>query len=365
MTVPALNDAAHPKYLDILTAGQFADTYIALYDDTGRVRATDDDSGTGHASFMSFGYGGGSSVGGGGVSDFQMISDGRSGKLAAGVYWLVISEFGGGPPGFNPGWRVTPPPEGTSYQYTLTLVLGDTPGGGSPPAVIENLGTLAFPLGSEAEIARTVNVPAGGPAWFSFALGEPVSTAAGTYLDITSGGANSAVFDSELGLYSAGGVLVAIDDDDGADLGAFISLGAGGGTTIGSTDTATTRSDGRDGSLPAGTYYLAAAEYNTTFGNAFNTTLSFGEGGGALDVALRSGRIEQQTGCGPADLGAAGGVPGSDGALDNNDFIAFINYFFASDPHADKGVAGGLPGSDGLYNNNDFIAFISLFFSGC
>ena len=67
----------------------------------------------------------------------------------------------------------------------------------------------------------------------------------------------------------------------------------------------------------------------------------------------------------PADLGAAGGEPGQDGLLDNNDFIAFINYFFEQNPLADKGVAGGEPGSDGLFDNNDFIAFINYFFDGC
>ena len=67
----------------------------------------------------------------------------------------------------------------------------------------------------------------------------------------------------------------------------------------------------------------------------------------------------------PADCGTAGGLPGSDGAYDNNDFIAFINYFFALDPHADMGRAGGLFGDDGRFDNNDFIAFINQFFSGC
>ena len=67
----------------------------------------------------------------------------------------------------------------------------------------------------------------------------------------------------------------------------------------------------------------------------------------------------------PADLGIAGGLPGSDSLLDNNDFIAFITYFFNLDPHADLGIAGGLPGTDGLYDNNDFIAFINHFFEGC
>jgi hypothetical protein len=69
--------------------------------------------------------------------------------------------------------------------------------------------------------------------------------------------------------------------------------------------------------------------------------------------------------CGPADLGSAGGVPGFDGVLNNNDFIAFINLFFNANPAADVGVAGGLHGSDGVYDNNDFIAFINLFFAGC
>jgi hypothetical protein len=66
-----------------------------------------------------------------------------------------------------------------------------------------------------------------------------------------------------------------------------------------------------------------------------------------------------------ADIGSAGGVLGADGLLDNNDFIVFINLFFAQDPLGDRGVAGGLPGSDGLFDNNDFISFINQFFAGC
>ena len=67
----------------------------------------------------------------------------------------------------------------------------------------------------------------------------------------------------------------------------------------------------------------------------------------------------------PADMGVQGGVAGQDGVLDNNDFIVFIDYFFASDPRADVGQQGGLPGADGQFNNNDFIVFIDLFFAGC
>ena len=67
----------------------------------------------------------------------------------------------------------------------------------------------------------------------------------------------------------------------------------------------------------------------------------------------------------PADVGAAGGVPGRDGLYDNNDFIAFINYFFNTDTLADIGRAGGVLGEDGLFDNNDFIVFINQFFGGC
>jgi 6-phosphogluconolactonase (cycloisomerase 2 family) len=69
--------------------------------------------------------------------------------------------------------------------------------------------------------------------------------------------------------------------------------------------------------------------------------------------------------CGNTDLGKAGGLPGADGELDNNDFVAFITYFFNNDPHADFGSAGGEPGSDGLYDNNDFIVYINEYFFGC
>jgi uncharacterized membrane protein len=69
--------------------------------------------------------------------------------------------------------------------------------------------------------------------------------------------------------------------------------------------------------------------------------------------------------CGPADFGSQGGIAGPDGLLDNNDFIAFIDAFFAASPRADLGVQGGIPGADGLFDNNDFVVFIDLFFAGC
>ena len=69
--------------------------------------------------------------------------------------------------------------------------------------------------------------------------------------------------------------------------------------------------------------------------------------------------------CCPADIGVAGGEPGTDGQLDNNDFIVYIDRFFNGDVRADIGAAGGVAGTDGELDNNDFIVFIDRFFEGC
>jgi hypothetical protein len=68
-----------------------------------------------------------------------------------------------------------------------------------------------------------------------------------------------------------------------------------------------------------------------------------------------------------ADRGSTGGIQGSDGVLTNDDFIVFINEFFAGDIRADVGSAGGYSLPDGLFDNNDFISYINLFFAypGC
>ncbi|MFT3687182.1 MAG: GC-type dockerin domain-anchored protein [Phycisphaerales bacterium] len=66
-----------------------------------------------------------------------------------------------------------------------------------------------------------------------------------------------------------------------------------------------------------------------------------------------------------ADVGAQGGIWATDGVLDGNDFISFINLFFSNNYRADLGGVGGQAGSDGALNSNDFIAFVSAFFNGC
>lgn len=67
--------------------------------------------------------------------------------------------------------------------------------------------------------------------------------------------------------------------------------------------------------------------------------------------------------CGPSDVGRQGGFNGHDGVLDNNDFVAFVNYFFANNAIADFGSSGGTPGADGLFDNNDFVVYVDAFFN--
>lgn len=67
----------------------------------------------------------------------------------------------------------------------------------------------------------------------------------------------------------------------------------------------------------------------------------------------------------PGDVGGEGGAEGSDGVLDNNDFIVYIGWFFGADARADVGSEGAAESSDGNFDNNDFVVFINRFFAGC
>jgi hypothetical protein len=67
---------------------------------------------------------------------------------------------------------------------------------------------------------------------------------------------------------------------------------------------------------------------------------------------------------GRADIGGPGGLSGPDGRRDNNDFIVFIDDFFAARNSADIGGPGGVEPGDGHFDNNDFVVFIDQFFTG-
>ena len=69
--------------------------------------------------------------------------------------------------------------------------------------------------------------------------------------------------------------------------------------------------------------------------------------------------------CSLADLVGGGGNPPADGALDGNDFQAFLNAFGASEPLADIVGGDGNPPADENVDGNDFQAFLNAFGAGC
>jgi len=72
--------------------------------------------------------------------------------------------------------------------------------------------------------------------------------------------------DTEIGLYDSNGKLIANDDDDGSSFLSLLSFGLGGA----------------DGDLSAGTYYLAAGGWNTSFADFFD----------ANSVSTKTGTIQ-------------------------------------------------------------------------
>ena len=127
--------------------------------------------------------------------------------------------------------------------------------GGPPPAT--DLGSL------NGDTSLSVTVAPNEVAWFSFLLDGA------TYLDITTSfGAGP---DSEMGLFSATGALIANDDDDGVGLLSTLSFGTGSGLMLG--DSFNLGGDGiangEDGPLAAGLYYLALGEFNVDFADGF------------------------------------------------------------------------------------------------
>jgi len=65
-----------------------------------------------------------------------------------------------------------------------------------------------------------------------------------------------------------------------------------------------------------------------------------------------------------ADVAQGGGLPGPDGIVDGDDFIAFINAFAAGELLADVVSGGGTRPPDGVVDGSDFIAFINAFVAG-
>jgi hypothetical protein len=142
------------------------------------------------------------------------------------------------------------------------------------PSAID-LGTLTANASTNGNIAATAQVD-----WYKFTIGTV------PYLDITTNG-SSTLSDSEIGLYSATGAMIANNDDDGLGLLSTLSFGTGSHLTLGDSWNLGGNgiAEGENGPLGAGTYYLAVAGYDATF-NATNWSVIGGSSKGLYLVTF-------------------------------------------------------------------------------
>jgi hypothetical protein len=253
------------------------------------------------------------------------------------------------------------------YMPTFTAELVDIPLP-PPPTPVTDVGAVG------GDIVKTATFTTTDPSnvvWAKITTAADVLPTNAFYLDMdtegtTMTGTGTGVDDTEMAIYNVLGTKLAEDDDDGSAAYSQITFGAAGTPRAAIGDG--TAYNGRDGAtLGAGTYYVAAGSYNKTFNANFAvthtaSTITTGAAGTLL-VNFRSNLPVPPSQCSPADVGMQGGVEGHDNHLDNNDFIVFINYFFAHDVRADLGSQGGVHAADGFWDNNDFVVFIDYFFN--
>jgi hypothetical protein len=260
-------------------------------------------------------------------------------------------------------------------QYTVVATAGDAQGRSSTANINGNVfNPPDIGVVGSTPVSRTFDIA--GPSdikWLKFTTTadcDPVTN----YLDIDSEtslltGTGTNPNDTEIGLYTAAGALVASDDDSGSGALSQLTFGATGNPrpAVGN-GLPYTGTDGANGvNVPAGQYFLAFGVYNLNFAGAFGVThtdspITTGSAG-TITINFNSNLPGGMPTCGAADVGGVGGVAGADGHLDNNDFVVFIDFFFNHNPLADQGSTGGAPGADGAWDNNDFVVFIDNFFT--
>jgi hypothetical protein len=126
--------------------------------------------------------------------------------------------------------------------------------------------------------------------WYKLIVPSPITVAGGTFLDIDTHGTTLSAGaagpdDPEIGLYTADGVLVAADDDGGANAQSLLSFGLGGRPSEGSSNAY----NGQSGEIAAGVYYLCVSAFNTTFGaTGWNATVNAPAATGQVNVRIRT-----------------------------------------------------------------------------
>jgi len=370
------------------TLSPLNDTDMGLYGPTGTLIDGDDQDGPGSLSALSYGAGRRNGTGDGLRYTGQ---DGSTAGTAGNVgpsttYFLAVGT-------------------GTSYSHGSTFSAQPTTGSlnsgsvtarvrawasGAPsdpvtPPASEEVGLVStLTPNTERVITRTNTVTDGNlVTWYRFNTTSAALGANGLYVDIDTEGTApgvtevvGALVDSEIGLWSSIGLQGGNDDDDGAGLRSALSYGS----TVARVAIAPVAPaaigvprDGRDGPLPAGTYYLSVSTFNTVYFAAdFSLTLPADRSASIGDrlVNWRTNLPGGPAPCGPSDIASAGPVAGFDGELTADDIIFFITAFTGGNlAVADIAGPGPSVGADGELTADDIILFINRFTgfiqSGC
>ncbi len=293
VTVPAAsNTATPPSYFEIFTGGPntiLADSELTLWrthdafngtltpaaqQQPGARVAADGDSGDDDQAALTFGVGSGLRLG----TTNAAFGDGADGNLAAGDYYLAVvaGQYGY----FTRLWALFPfsqtPADGNSdiNWRSGTRVI-------APPSPVTNLGALPLNLTSTGGTADLT-----APKWYKFVVGTDIGFMSNDFFDIRTFPGTGTATDTELGLFReqingilTGTIIVSSDNAAGGNFSRLsFGTGAGDGTLTGGT--------GAAGGLPAGTYWLAAGNFDMTFATGFITT---GGAGPDFDVTFATG----------------------------------------------------------------------------
>ncbi len=321
------------QFLDIDTEGSAANVAISLFGEDGApVGFTDfdDDDGSGTNAQLTYGIGRRAASGDG------RQYDGRDGELAAGVYYLAVGPSGSS---FGPGF--TAAANGGLGGAVTVNVRTNTNGTALGPSVApdvftSNLGRLSSP--GAAGVAATS--PRQEVVWHTF---EFCGTDGGNFLDIDFSLIDVPA-DSEAFLFDSQGALVWSEDDAAANyFQPQASFGAAGPRTYAPVANQPAF-NGEDGSLGAGTYYLAIGLFDSTStGSRFHVRSNSGS---SLDLTADYYTFSD----GLCTIGCQWLADGcyadynNDGGIDGDDVIAFFadwdNSLICADADASEGVDG-------------------------
>ncbi len=364
------------------------DTCMAVYNSGGAVSATSFNTGPGFLPQISFGQGIRNPDGLPTDADpglpFDGANPGRSPSAAGGnyrpdltagqTYYVAVCNGDDGVI-FQAGLFAINPTTETNvgnYQVNFRSWLNSNSAPFDVPPSTD-LGTIGGPI-----VTTTATLDAQKRyKWFKFTLPADANDTTGKYVDIDTVPTPAPMNDTNIAVYTSTGALAGLNDDINAWTAGVNDTGGNSALSFGSAtpsrdysainaDLEAYPGDGSDGYLAAGTYYIQVSMCCATYSNsrfwAINDYVT-GLGNGDIVLNFRNNYPALPTQCSPADVGVQGGGPGHDNLLNNNDFIAFIDLFFASAPAADLGSQGGVQGADGQWNNNDFIVFIDYFFN--